>query len=239
MSTLNQIIYNVRNPVSGGKGHRDQGTTNRQIAKWVQVGRNFLMYADAGKKGYVCPGWDQDLGCVTLEKCDQADCSKFKWGEVVKKVTIPRVLDLPRNGGITFFGLIDKRTRIYLPDQSYGALDDHMQYKKEKWYEAQLIGNTIYVGPSLTDNEARNEESRERVRKLCTVNIRVVADDPTLVQTCASEGVEATCFDWDTDCYPLPAHLEGALYTYIDQNFVNKASAPEDIETDEKKESLL
>lgn len=241
MSTLKQMTYNVRNPNSGGQSHRALTATDRQIQFWLKEGRNFLMYADAKKQGFAPITWEQDMGCVTLSKVDQADCPSREWGDLVKKVVIPRVLDLPDNGGVTFFGLIDKRTRIYLPNQQWGELDDHMPYKKKKWYEAALIGNTVYLYPSKKEgDDFFNHEARTALLKLCSVNIRVIAEDPTLVQTCKGEGFEAKCFDDETDCYPIPPHLEGALYTYVDQHYINpKSQQPQDTKNDELKQTLI
>jgi len=240
MATLKQHIYNVRNPNSGGRSHRALAASDRQIAFWIKEARNFLMYADARKQEYTPVGWEQDLGCVSLTKVDQADCPNKEWGETVKKIVIPRVLDLPNNGGITFFGLIDKRTRIYLPDTNYGHYDDFLPFKKSAFYEASQIGSTIYVVPSLNQNTVHNARAIEAVKKLCVVNVRVIAEDPTLINTCASDGVTITCFDEDTDCYPIPPHLEGAVYTYIDQHYINpKATYPEDTINDERKQTLI
>ena len=240
MSTLRQQVYNVRNSNSAGRSHRALTASDRQIAFWIKCARNFLMYADASKKDEVSVGWEQDLGCVTLAKVDQADCPNKEWGEIVQKVSIPRVLDLQDNGGITFFGLIDKRTRIYLPNTNWGSLDDHMPYKKKKWYEAAMIGNAIYLYPSLTGEALHDSMAISTLKKLCVVNIRGIFEDPTEVTTCASEGVEAVCFDWDNDCYPIPPHIEPIMYKYIDDNYIlSKAMLPQDTKNDELRQTIV
>lgn len=240
MSSLSQLIFNVRNANSGGKSHRALGATDRQIAYWIKLARAAILYATIQKKGEVHPEYEVDFGCMRLTKVDQADCEKFKWGELVKKVEIPAMIAADNNAGLTFFGLIDKQTMIYLSDKSWGDLDEHMPYKKKKFFEASQIGTTAYVYPSKVQGSSSNQEAYNRLMDLCVVNVRGVPEDPTEVMFCENETCEPRCFDWDTDRYPFPVHLEGAMNQFIEDNYVKEmAQFPEDTKNNEKKESVV
>lgn len=239
MSTLNQLIYNVRNINAGGRGNRALTVSDRQIAFWIKTARA-VIYTQKGRqegnKG-IDLEWEQDLGCVTLKTVDQADCAKFEWGDRVKYA------DIPASIFVTFFGLIDKRTTINAPEQNFGVLNDFLPYKKTNFYEAQKIGTRYYIYPAIVEgkgNTLRNAKAREALLKLCTVNIRGIWEDPTLVEMCGADGIEKTCFDWDSTCYPFPSDLEGALYDYIEQHYIMPmAQFPQDLKNDEIKQSVL
>ncbi len=226
MGTLNQLVSNLRNSTSQGRGNRGQTFTNRQLEFWIKQGRNFLLSAQVTKDQTVNPLYEQDLGCLTLTTVDRSECASYGWMEDVKKVVLPKVLDLSNNMGIPFFGLIDKRTRIYLPDMNYGSLNDLMRYKPKNNMEAMIVGETVYV-------------MGVGVEKLCVVNARVLAEDPTLVKYYSEQGIER-CYDPDKDEYPMPTNLEGALFTWIDQTYINpKVQFPASIQDNEAKQTVL
>lgn len=230
MATLNQLIYNIKNTAGKGKTTRATAYSNRQIAFWIQLVRNFLITKDVEKTGQVNVAFEQDLGCVALETVDQANCPETLWGKRVKKVTIPEVLEIKNNAGLTFFGLVDKRTRIYVPDTQYGDLDDFVPYrKKNQDYMAYQIGNTIYVtgqDPLIT--------------KLCYVNVRGIFKDPTLVTTCSSTSEDFECFDADTTCYPVPGDLEQTLIDMVLQKYIlTYANVKPDGSNNERAEGLV
>jgi len=190
--------------------------------------RNFLVYADVNKQPNQEPNvqFEQDLGCCGLVTVDQSECEKYSWGVDVKKFQIPPILDLPNNAGLTFFGLIDKRTRIYIPDLQYGSLDDYVPFKKKNQMFGYQIGQTIYVIGAGAEN-------------LCVVNIRGIFSDPTLVNTYGSD-LAVRCFDLNTDYFPIPAHLEQAMYNKMNQEYLQiMAKAPADITNNEAKEAIV
>lgn len=227
MSTLNSLVNNFWNSNSGGRSNRSRGYTARQVKFWINEARAFLIYAQVKKDGMVNVGYEQDLGCVTLQTVDRAECVNFTWNQNIKKVIIPPVLRLPDNAGVTFFGLIDKRTRIYLPDMQYGSLNDLMLHKPKNNREGMMIGNSIYL-------------MGEGSEKLGVVNVRGIFEDPTLVQTCGATGETPVCYDPDVDCYPFPEHLQSVLFQMIDEKYVNlKVQFPSGIHNVEQKETVV
>lgn len=220
MSTLRQIIYNIRNVPDAGISNRAKTLSDRQIAFWVKNWRSRIMVDEFEKNPVIDPTWEQDLGCLDLKTVDKADCSKYKWGEDVKKVVIPELMKIStKRAGIipslTFVGLIDKVTTIPVDAYGYGELNNFVMYSPKKGIEAKIIGNTIYVFENKKDNLDIVDED-----ELCAINVRGIFDDPTIYtcwiikDCCGSDGV-VSCFDWDKDCYPIPGHLENVLYGAI------------------------
>ena len=198
MLTASKIIYNVRNLYNKGVANRNYDFSDRQILYWAKYVRNDLLYKDLKNSSSINPQYETDFGCLKLEKIDQADCSNVKWGENVMMVRLPKLLDLPDNGGLVFFGLIDKITNIPISTTD-ASLDDYAPYKRKKGITAQIIGNKVYLYNALD---------------LCWVNARGIADDPTDIQICGTDG-SVSCFDEDKDCYPIPSHLEKVMYDEI------------------------
>jgi hypothetical protein len=221
MATLQEMVFNIRNSPNRGKATRATAYSNRQIAFWIRAVRNFLITKDVEKNRSIHVAYEQDLGCVPLTKVDQADCPQALWGKVVRKCVIPEILEIQHNAGLAFFGLIDKRTRIYIPSTQFGSLDDFIPFrKKNQDYMGYMIGNTIYV-----------YGNDPKVEKLEWCNVRGIFKDPTLVTTCAQAGIAPVCYDPETDCYPVPGDLEQTLYDLVFEKYILKfANAPEDTE---------
>lgn len=222
MPTLNEIIFNVRAIADKGTSHRDTDFSNRNIAFWARYVRNELLYRDLKNNGNINQQFEQDFGCLPLEKVDKANCTEIKWGENLLKITIPKLLDLPNNGGLIFFGLVDKVTNIHVSAYD-NSLDDFSPYKR-RGPRATIIGQNIYV-------RGNNE--------LCYVNVRGIADDPTIVNVCGSGG-EIACYNPDTDCYPIPSHLEKSMYDMIfDHVFNITGKVRKDVENKEATQSTV
>lgn len=222
MATLNEHIYNIRNTPDKGKSSRSKNYSDRQIAFWLNAVRKFL-FTKIVEKSVVLPSYETDLGCITLQTVDQADCPAFIWGDDVKKAVIPEIMDIQGNKGLTFFGLIDKRTRIYVPDQQFGSLDDFNQYPPKMI--GYMIGkDTIYL---------------KGAAKLCVVNVRGIFDDPTLTSYYDEQGIEY-CFDWDKTHYPIPSDMEQTMYDLVFEKYIMKfAGAPMDTKNDERSDLLV
>lgn len=214
MSTLRQLIYNVRNVPDAGIANRAKSISDRQIAYWIKYWRSTIMNEDLEQNPVIDTTWEQDLGCLDLIKVDKADCSKYKWGVDVKKVVIPPLLKISVNRkygvvpSLTFVGLIDKVTRIPIDVFGYGTLDEFVMHSPKKGIQASLIGSTIYIHGFNKNYDVVDED------ELCAINVRGIFDDPTCIDCCGSDGI-ISCFDWDKDCYPLPGHLEARLFARI------------------------
>lgn len=227
MSTINEILFNIKNTADRGTATRAQSFSNRNIIHWINEARGFLVTKSIEKDTSIPVAYVQDLGCITLTEVDQADCSAYEWGDLVKKAVFPDVLEIYRNMGLAFFGLIDKKTSIYVPDVAYGSLDDFARFKPKKIRQGQMIGtNTVYLYGN-------------GVEKLCTVNVRGIFKDPTLVSYYDEQGIEH-CYDPNKTQYPIPADMEGALYDIVFKRYLAPfAQAPRTVPNDEDNKKLV
>lgn len=213
MSTLNELIYSIRNTVNGGISNRADKYSDRLIAHWIKKYRAFLAKNDINKNMYVNTAWEQDLGCLTLTRADKAMCAKYCWGESVYYIELPEVVDLYDNMGVSYFGLVSKQDRIPISSFSYGNYTKYNRFVPENRVYAEKIRNTIYV------------HNVDEFWALEGVNARIVAADPADLSTCSSPNAPLVCFDWATDCYPLPSGMESALIDLIMSKEVGLASS--------------
>lgn len=220
MATLPQLIYNIRNLASGGMTNRAHPFSDRQIEFWINYYRNILVSRDVVRNGNVYADVEQDLGCLTLTKADAAMCSQYCWGENVYYVCIPDILDLPNNMGLTFFGLVDKQTRIPISEYNYGSYSNFNRFTPRRMY-GTMIGNIISV------------HNVDDMNPLEGVNARIVAANPTNLTAC---GVELTCFDRVNGRYPIPAHLEQPMMDMILQKELGLAVS---IKSDKKADDVV
>lgn len=229
MATLAQLRDSIINTADKGRGNRARTYSNLQIEFWIRSTRNFLITKAVEKSTAVLATFEQDLGCVPLVDVDQSECPDFVWGEEVKKCTIPKILDIKNNEGLTFFGLVDKRTRIYVPESNYGNLDDYRRFKPypNKDRVGYMIGGeTIYI-------------KGQGVSKLCAVNVRGIFDDPTLAVYYKENGTPCA-YDKNADSYPLPTDLEQVMNQMIFQNYISPvANVPRDKTNDEAEKDIL
>ena len=228
---LTQIISLIRNNPDRGLANRATELTDRTIIAWINEVRGFLVSKDIEKDTSYPVALDQDLGCWPLVQVDQADClpNGWEWGDNVKKAVFPEILELKNNMGLSFFGLIDKRTRIQVSSSNFGSLDDFKRFPPIKNWNAYMIGNnTIYIkwlGKVIAPT-------------LKTVNIRGAFKDPTLI-TYYNEVGEKYCYDFDKTEYPIPADLTGVMIDMIWKRYLMPwASAPRDNTNVEKNEAV-
>lgn len=231
MSTLKELISLVRNPPDRGLANRATELTERTIIAWINEVRGFLVSKEIEKNNSFPAALEQDLNCWPLETVDQADClpGGWEWGDNVKKAVFPEVLELKNNMGISFFGLIDKRTRIQVSSSNFGSLDDYKRFPATRNWNAYMIGNnTIYIkwlGKTIAPT-------------LKTVNIRGAFKNPTLVDYYSEQGVKY-CYDYDTTPYPIPGDLTGVLIEMIWKRYLMPwAQVPRDVTNVEKNEAV-
>lgn len=228
MPTLRQLIFAMRDPVSGGRATRDIGFSDRLIADKIRESKNELLYEMTydkyGRKvAEINPTYMQDLGILTLETVDIADSPDVTFGDLVKKVVLPKWVDLPDDAGLQFFGYMDKVRAIYLPNLNYGELDNYQQYPVA--VQGRIMGtNQDGVVVYLYGKD---------IDELCYINVRMIADNPETATIHYADGTK-DCFDWDKTVYPFPTWMEGQLKSRVIQKlFGETAQLPDDNKDDE------
>lgn len=230
--TLNEHISNVQNCPDKGIANRARSITKRQLASWIVATYDFLMTKDVEKYNSVPSNLEQDLGCWPLETVDEADCPKcWQWGDDVKKAVFPAMLECKNGAGLSFFGLIDKRTRITVPTSNYGSLNDYKRFSPKVDWDAYMIGNnTIYI---------KWLGALGRAPTLKTVNIRGLLQDPREMVVYDAQG-NKRCYDADFDPFPISSDLVNTLYQIVWSTYVIPFSgAPRDNTNEEANKALV
>jgi len=224
------MVFNILDVANGGRINRSITYSPRLVANWIRYYRNVLLKQDIKKNAYVPQGYVQDLGCLCLQFADASMCKTKCWGEPVAYITIPEVIDLPDNMGLTFFGLIDKQTKIILSDYNYGNYHNYNRFTPKNKLWAEKIDNTIYI------------HGFDPVFPPEYVNVQGVFADPTELSFCPCQGAEPICFDWDSTPYPIPPGMESTLYDLIFEKEVGIArsvSQAREYEDNENTKTIL
>lgn len=208
MATLNELAYNIRNIARSGQGNSDDDRlTISQIKFWIRYYRSegILQTTNYGKE--IHPQMVQDLGIVPLVEVDatDSDCPTVQWGCKIKKVTVPKFVDFPKDRAIVFVGKIDKREPFILGNADVAYFKAATQFGK-MMTRVSMIGDNMYF--QLNDRDSELEY----------VNIRGVFEDPTKVDQYATAGCKPACFNDATSEYPLPLNL----YVYVLSNILQK-----------------
>jgi len=191
--TLNEGVYNITNIARNGQGDSDDTKLSpKQVEFWINYHRSHVAHLMTQQGNNIDAQLIQDMGIVPLTDVDKADssCPAVEWGCVIKKITIPKLVDFPGTRALTFVGLIDKQTPIVLDYADTHIFERATQFGK-LMNRAYLIGNTLYVS------------AREGYETMKYINIRGVFEDPTEVFTYAYPGCTPRCFDRATDEYPI------------------------------------
>ena len=175
---------------------------DRLIAAWVTRYRNLLCAQAINKAGDVDSSLEQDLGCLTLTKADVSMCSKYCFNENTYYVELPALLEVNDNISLTFFGLIDKQTRIPVSNFSYGNYTKYNRFSPKRVY-GELIGSTVFL---------HNVDDYFPIE---AVNARGVWASPENLVTNASPTTPLLCYDWDKDQYPMMTSLDSVMMDMI------------------------
>jgi hypothetical protein len=207
MATLDEHAYNIRNIARNGYGSDDDRLNISQIKFWIQAYRAkaIFEYTNAGKD--IDPQLIQDLGVLTLTEVDKSDSNcppDIDWGCTIKKVELPKFVDLPYNRGLMFVGYINKQTLIIIDRADVHEFKRATRFGK-LFTRGYLIGSTLYIVAKDDDDEMNY------------INVRGVFEDPTKVSRFDAECNEI-CFDEANDQYPLPMRL----YDFIVANIIQK-----------------
>jgi len=221
MATLNELSYNVLNIARGGLSSDDDRLNIRQIKFWIGYYRAYAIKESLKKGTGVDSQLVQDLGVLTLESVDKADHPKVLWGCEVKRVRVPKLVDLPNDSGLVFIGLVDKQTPIILSPPNVVHFKAHQRFTGNM-RRAYLIGGYLYV------TDPFNED-------ICYVNVRGIFDNPSDAGYQGADG-DYTCID-DDDEYPMPESYVPLIVNYIMQKELNMTIKTTNDENNDSRES--
>ncbi len=207
MATLNELSYNILNIARGGLSSDDDRLNIRQIKFWIRYHRALAIKEDVLRGKGLDSQLIQDLGCLMLEAVDKANCPEVLWGCEVKRVAIPKLVDLPNNKGIIFVGLVDKVTPIILTPPNVAHFKTKQRFTGNM-RRAYFIGNYLYV------TDPCNEDIKH-------INVRGVFDNPKEVESTNTDGTKE-CIDDDSN-YPMPESYVPVIVDNIMRRELNMA----------------
>lgn len=186
MPSKKEIIYNIRNILSGGRLNDDVIPSYSQIGFIVDYKRLVYLRQDYTKNYFDTDIMYQDLGCLELEPVDSAECCHFESGCTIyrTKEILPTPLRFSDRLGIKINAINKtKRFELILPER------------------APFIGYTKY--PSLTE-KVYWLNGRLYMRGLYAINARIIAENPEDVKRFKCDG--QACYTDDSQ-YPLPGDM--------------------------------
>lgn len=164
MSSLNKIIYNIKNLVRGGNQSDNERLTDRQIEYIVNYYRNILIKRDLDKNKSINPDVVQDLGCIDLVLVDPSECCDLDIDCKVLRtsVKIPKTIELNQRNLLTYIGSVDKTHSYSQIDSARVRWSNNNKYisKEPKVY---YLNNYIYV---------------LNAKELTKISVRGIFEDP-------------------------------------------------------------
>jgi hypothetical protein len=196
--TLNELVYDIKNPANGGVQSDDVTTSDRQVAYWINDTRDMLTGQLFAKGKSVPDTLIQHLECVELECLDPAECCEISSCLRVLRSTqkLPRTIQRNDRNTILSVASPDKTTGFTETTYIRQRSNAHNRYtgSKPRWF---IKNDYLYI---------------TNIKVLEYVSVSGVFEDPTeaiMFTDCDGH----PCFTWDSD-YPVTGSM-GRMITSI------------------------
>jgi hypothetical protein len=221
MTTLNKIVYAIKEKVGGGKVSDDETPFKRRVAYIVNNIRAFLMDEEI-KKGRLEPSWFLTLYCIPIinssytECCieESEGCSIKRTEKELPQIAVDSlgpILSAESTNGQHSFSLTRDFRSKFVKFSKYEKLVD----------QAYFRNGYLYI---VTKNQLLEK-----------LNISGVFTDPEEAGKFKScEG--KPCWDWDSK-YPVPERLVEKIIDLACEILVGEKQLPQDIINDGKEDN--
>jgi hypothetical protein len=153
MSTLSEIVYNLRNLATAGRLSDDSIITFNQLKFIVNYKRAQYLRQDYNKNYFDNDFVYQDLGCLEMELADEAECCHFETGCQLfrTKNLLPEFVKLVDRFGIKVNAINKtKRFELVLPERfpfvgntKYPSLTEKIFYLNNRLYSKNLYALNV------------------------------------------------------------------------------------------------
>lgn len=200
MSTINELIYNVRMEIKDFKSD-DIKLSDRNIEFLINFLRVKLIRQDVDKNKSVSPNYEQSLGVIELENVDKSEDDDFPTGtSILRSVKeIPTPVDVKGDELITSIRGLDGGNRIDFKPEVQAIKNLWTKYASKRLV-AYYSGNRLYIVNCL--NELEN------------ITVTGVFENPREVANFKRKDGEP-CYNPDKDRYPISSHLIDMINTLI------------------------
>ena len=197
--TLNELVYDIKNPANGGFQSDDVAVSDRQVAYWVNDTRDMLIGQLFSAKKAIPDTIIQHLECVEMDCLDPAECCDISSCARVLRSTqkLPRTIQRNDRNTILSVSSVDKTVGFTETTYFRQRTNAHNRYtgKKPRWF---IKNDYLYI-------------TNEKV--LDNVSVSGIFEDPTegiMFNDC--EGTP--CFTWDSD-YPVTTRMARLITTLV------------------------
>lgn len=190
-SSLNKLVYDIKNTGSGGFQSDDTPVSDRQVAFWINQERAFFISQlfSAGKA--IPDALVQHLECVEMECLDPAECCEIQTCDRVLRSTQKIPQTIHRNDR-------DSILTVSTPDHRMG-------FTKTSYFRQRTNQYNKYTGKKPRYFIKNNYLYVTNTTELEYVALSGIFDDPTealLFSNCDG----TPCWTWD-DEYPITNRL--------------------------------
>ncbi len=186
MATRKEIIYSIRNILAGGRINDDLTPSYRQIGFIVDYKRAQYLRQDQTKNWFDMDTIYQDLGILSMEEVDSAECCCFESGCTIYRTVleIPQLLRFKLKYAIKVNAINKtKRFELVLPERF-----EFINYTKfgRLTTPVYFLNNRLYT------------------QDIAALNVRGVLSNPNDAK--GFKCGDGECFNDDME-YPLPADM--------------------------------
>lgn len=211
-TTLNKLVYDLKNTLAGGTQSDDIDISDRQIAYWIAQTRALLIRQEFSNRGKINDAWIQH-SIIEFEKVNNSidpNCSPACCDDVYRSIcTIPTTIQRGHNNGIISVLSVDKQTHYSETSYFRAAWHTASKYtaKQGRWY---IQGDHLYIIG----------------KKPTKLMVSALYEDPELAPACDCD--TSDCFTWDSD-YPITMELAGRVSEIILKKMSLSKSESKDI----------
>lgn len=197
--TLNELVYDIKNPGFGGFQSDDIQVSDRQVAYWVNDARDLLIGQLLSSGKSIPETIVQHLECVQLECLDPAECCDITSTKKVLRSTqkLPRTIQRNNRNTILSVTSPDKSKSFSQTNYFRRRTNSYNKYTSDepRWF---IKNDYLYIVNELI---------------LEYVSVSGIYEDPTeviLFTNCDGE----PCFTWDSD-YPITQRMARTITTMV------------------------
>jgi hypothetical protein len=199
-TTLNHIVFDIKNTAWGGRQPDDAGISDRQVEYWIHQTRALLIHNELVNRNKISESFIQHLGCVELEEVDASTCCDDEVGCSILKSVKKIPTTIQRNGRNTIVAVqsIDQKAAFSETTFFRMKFNQFNKYTKNKarWF---LKDNFLYLTGNLLIEK---------------ISVSGIFEDPGEVQnfsTCEGD----PCFDPGTSEYPVTTSMASLIMSIV------------------------
>lgn len=215
--TLNELVYDIKNPGFGGVQSDDIQISDRHVAYWINDARDLLIGQLLSSGKSIPETIVQHLECVELECLDPAECCDITSTKKVLRSTQKLPKTVHRNNRNTILSVTspDKSKSFSQTNYFRARSNKYNKYTGDepRWF---IKNDYLYIVNELV---------------LEYVSVSGIYEDPTealLFNKCDG----SSCFSWDDD-YPITQRMSRVITTMVLQERLGiTQQAPNDQKND-------